>query len=37
MGRKPRVLVPGVLYHVYNRIWSGESVLAEEAATFGSR
>ena len=32
MGRKPRVLVPGVLYHVYNRISSGEPVFAEEEA-----
>ena len=32
MGRKPRVFVPGALYHVYNRICSGDPVFAEDAA-----
>ncbi|NOZ78705.1 MAG: hypothetical protein GXP48_05910 [Acidobacteria bacterium] len=26
MGRKPRILVPGAVYHVYNRVSSGERV-----------
>jgi len=26
MGRQPRILVPGVVYHVYNRVSSGECV-----------
>ena len=36
MGRKPRILVPGALYHVYNRISSGERVFepAEVADEF---
>lgn len=29
MPRKPRVLVPAAVYYVYNRISSGEGVLAE--------
>jgi len=33
MPRKPRILVPGAVYHVYNRISSGERVFeGEEAA-----
>ena len=32
MGRKPRVLVPAVLYHIYERVSSGEPVFAEEEA-----
>jgi len=26
MGRKPRILAPGAVYHVYNRVSSGEAV-----------
>ena len=29
MGRRPRVVVEGGLYHVYNRISSGETIFAE--------
>ena len=36
MPRKPRVLIEGAVYHVYNRVASGEPVLADpdEAARF---
>jgi len=30
MPRKPRILVPGAVYHVYNRISSGERVFEDE-------
>ncbi|MCG6962379.1 MAG: transposase [Acidobacteria bacterium] len=32
MGRKPRILVPGVVYHVYNRVSSGERLFEEPGA-----
>lgn len=36
MPRKPRVLIEGAVYHVYNRVASGEPILADpdEAARF---
>jgi len=36
MGRKPRVFVQGGVYHVYNRVASGEAVFSDpnEAVEF---
>ena len=31
MGRSPRVLIPGGIYHVYNRVSRGEHVFRDEA------